>query len=114
MSACLFCGIAAGTIPSSIIHQDDHAVAFEDINPQAPVHILVIPRKHVSSIGDMNSTEAGLLGHLFLTAATIAKEKGLAASGYRILTNTGPDAGQSVFHIHLHVLGGRPMGWPPG
>ena len=114
MSTCLFCGIAAGSIRSKVIYQDDQAVAFEDINPQAPVHVLIIPRKHVSSIGETDSAESALLGHLLLTGAKIAKEKGLTTSGYRILTNTGPDAGQSVFHLHLHVLGGRPMGWPPG
>lgn len=114
MSTCLFCGIAAGSIPSKVIYQDDQAVAFEDLNPQAPVHVLIIPRKHVSSIGETDSAASALLGHLLLTGAKIAKEKGLTTSGYRILTNTGPDAGQSVFHLHLHVLGGRPMGWPPG
>ena len=114
MSECIFCRVAAGTLPSRIVHQDDQTVAFEDVNPQAPVHILVIPRKHVVSIGEMDQDDSGLLGHLMLTCAKIAKEKGLTALGYRVVTNTGPNAGQSVFHLHLHVLGGRPMAWPPG
>ncbi len=114
MSECIFCRVAAGTLPSKVIHEDEQAVAFEDTNPQAPVHFLVIPRKHVVSIGEMHQGDSGLLGHLMLTCAKIAKERGLTASGYRVVTNTGPNAGQSVFHLHLHVLGGRPMAWPPG
>ena len=114
MSTCLFCRIAAGTVPSKILHQDDDVVAFEDINPQAPVHVLVIPRKHVPSIGETDAGDAALLSRLLMACAKIARDKGLASSGYRILTNTGLDAGQSVFHLHWHVLGGRQMGWPPG
>lgn len=114
MSECIFCRVAAGTLPSKVIHEDEQTVAFEDTNPQAPVHFLVIPRKHVVSIGEMDPGDNGLLGHLMLTCAKIAKERGLMASGYRVVTNTGPNAGQSVFHLHLHVLGGRPMAWPPG
>ncbi len=114
MSDCIFCRIAAGTLPSKVIHEDDQAVAFEDLNPQAPVHMLVIPRKHVVSIGEMDQADSRLLGHLMLTCAKIATEKGLAATGYRVVTNTGANAGQSVLHLHLHLLGGRPMAWPPG
>ncbi len=114
MSDCIFCRIAEGSIPAKVVHQDDQAVAFEDLNPQAPVHILVIPRKHVASIGESNAADADLLGKLMLTCARIAKERGLTPAGYRVVMNTGPDAGQSVFHLHLHVLGGRAMAWPPG
>lgn len=114
MSECLFCRIASGAIPSKIVHQDEHAVAFEDINPQAPVHVLVIPRKHVAALGDLDASDGALLSHLLMTCVKVAKDKGLAAGGYRVLTNIGRQAGQSVFHLHWHVLGGRPMGWPPG
>lgn len=113
MSDCLFCRIAAKTIPSKMVYEDDLAVAFEDVNPQAPVHVLVIPRRHVVSL-DAGKDETALLGHLLRTCAVVAVQKGLSPSGYRVVTNTGPDAGQSVFHIHLHVLGGRAMRWPPG
>ncbi len=114
MSECIFCRIAAGTISSKVVYQDDKAVAFEDVNPQAPVHLLVIPRKHVVSLGDMDSTDGDLLGHLLLICAKVAKDRKLGSSGFRVVTNTGPEAGQSVLHVHLHVLGGRHMGWPPG
>jgi histidine triad (HIT) family protein len=114
MSDCLFCKIAEKTIPSKPVHEDDKVVAFEDINPQAPVHVLVIPRKHVASVSELQAADAGLLGHLMLTAATVAKQKGIAESGYRVVLNTGRNGGQTVFHLHLHLLGGRPMHWPPG
>lgn len=114
MSDCIFCRIAAGTIPAKIVYQDEQAVAFEDVNPQAPVHVLVVPRRHIPSAGELAAADAGLLGHLALTCVKIAQDKGIAGSGYRIVTNTGANAGQSVFHLHLHVLGGRPMAWPPG
>lgn len=114
MTDCLFCRIVARTIPSRIVHEDDVAVAFEDVNPQAPVHVLVVPRKHVSSLKDMNSGDAALLGHLVLTCSKIAQEKGIAESGYRVVANTGREGGQTVFHLHFHVLGGRQIHWPPG
>lgn len=114
MGECLFCQIAAGTLPSKLVHQDEQAVAFEDINPQAPVHVLVIPRKHVASLGEAEAEDGALLTHLLRVCVDVAKAKGLGASGYRVLTNTGRGAGQSVFHLHWHVLGGRPLGWPPG
>lgn len=114
MSDCIFCRIVAGTIPSKIVYQDDHAVAFDDVNPQAPVHVLVVSRRHVGSVGDFEATDTALLGHLALTCVTVANRKGIAESGYRIVANTGANAGQSVSHVHFHVLGGRSMAWPPG
>ena len=114
MSDCLFCKIAEKKIPSKIVHEDDKAVAFDDVNPQAPTHVLVIPRKHVASIAELNEADIGLLGHLLLTGSKVAKQKGIAEGGYRFVVNTGKNGGQTVFHLHLHVLGGRPMHWPPG
>lgn len=114
MSNCIFCKIAEGTIPAKIIYRDEQAIAFEDLNPQAPVHVLVIPKRHISSIQDVTERDRELLSHLMLTGTKIAKEKGLSDAGYRIVTNIGRDGGQSVFHLHWHILGGRPMGWPPG
>lgn len=114
MSDCLFCKIAAKTIPAKLVHEDDQVVAFDDINPQAPVHTLVIPRKHVASMAELNEADAGLLGHLLLVGNQVAKQKGIAEGGYRLVVNTGRNGGQTVFHLHLHLLGGRPMHWPPG
>jgi len=114
MSDCLFCRIAEKTLPSKIVHEDDKCVAFDDVNPQAPTHVLVIPRKHVASIAELNEADAGLLAHLMMTGSKIAKQKGIAEGGYRMVVNTGKNGGQTVFHLHLHVLGGRPMHWPPG
>ena len=114
MSDCIFCRVVTGTIPSKIVYQDDHAVAFDDVNPQAPVHVLVVPRRHVGSVGDFEATDAALLGHLALTCVKVANQKGIAQSGYRIVANTGANAGQSVAHVHFHVLGGRSLAWPPG
>ncbi len=114
MTDCIFCKIAEKKIPSKIVHEDDRAVAFDDVNPQAPTHVLVIPRKHAASIAELNEADAGLLGHLMLTGSTVAKQKGVAEGGYRIVMNTGKNGGQTVFHLHLHVLGGRAMHWPPG
>jgi histidine triad (HIT) family protein len=113
MENCLFCKIAAGDIPSSIVYKDEHVVAFRDINPVAPQHILIIPQRHLSSMDDLTSEDAPLLTRIFMTAKQIAHESGLE-SGYRFLTNVGPDAGQSVSHLHFHLLGGRKLGWPPG
>ena len=111
---CLFCKIAEKKIPSRIIHEDDLAVAFEDVNPQAPVHFLVIPKKHIATVLDLGAEDDALMGHLYRLAAKLAAQKGIAQSGFRTLVNCNRDAGQSVFHIHLHVLGGRVMAWPPG
>lgn len=112
MSDCIFCSIAAGRIPAKLLYEDDDAVAFDDLHPQAPVHALVIPRRHIVSLAESSDADAALLGHLQRAAVAVAKAKGLAA--YRVVTNSGAEAGQSVFHLHLHVLGGRPMQWPPG
>jgi histidine triad (HIT) family protein len=114
MSDCLFCKIIAGTIPAKLVHQDDRAVGFRDINPQAPTHILVVPRQHIASLNDLAESDAPLVGHLHLVARQLAQAENIAASGYRTLFNTGPQAGQTVGHIHLHLLGGRPLAWPPG
>ena len=110
--SCLFCRIARGEIPAKIVAQTDDYIAFRDVNPQAPVHVLVIPRQHVPSLNETN--DAALVGRLVLLAAEIARSEGIAESGYRTVINTNADAGQTVFHIHLHLLGGRRMGWPPG
>jgi histidine triad (HIT) family protein len=114
MSECLFCKIVERTIPAALVYEDDLVVAFDDINPQAPTHTLVIPRKHVVSIAELQELDVGLLGHLMLVGNKIAKLKGIIDSGYRFVVNTGAHGGQSVFHLHLHVLGGRHMAWPPG
>ena len=114
MELCIFCKILKKEIPAKIVSEDEISLAFEDINPQAPVHILIIPKKHYSSLIDIPQEEKSLLGHLMIKAREIAKEKGLEKTGYRLVLNTGKDAGQAVFHIHLHLLGGREMSWPPG
>jgi histidine triad (HIT) family protein len=114
MSDCLFCRIIAGEIPASIVYQDDHLVAFNDINPQAPVHILVVPKKHVATLNDLTPGEDQLVGEMVRRAAAIASERGISAGGYRTVFNTNREAGQTVFHIHLHLIGGRSMHWPPG
>lgn len=112
MPDCIFCRIARGEIPSNIVYESDDCVAFRDVNPQAPVHILVVPRSHVPSLNE--TSDASLVGRLSLVAAELAKKEGIAEAGYRTVINTNADSGQTVFHIHLHLLGGRPMGWPPG
>ncbi len=111
---CIFCKIVAGEIPAGRVYEDDRAVAFKDINPQAPTHALVIPREHVASLNDADESHEALLGHLLLVAARVARQEGHAEGGYRTVINTGPDAGQTVFHVHVHVLGGRRLTWPPG
>jgi histidine triad (HIT) family protein len=111
---CLFCRIIAGTIPANIVYHDDHLVAFKDINPQAPMHVLIIPRRHVATLNDLANTDDPLVGEMVRRAAAIAREHGYADRGYRTVLNCNAEAGQSVFHIHLHVLGGRAMTWPPG
>lgn len=110
---CLFCRIIDGSIPSKAVYQDDRCYAFADINPQAPVHVLVIPREHVASIAEVDKENSSLIGHLLWAAAEIARSKGLA-KGYRTVINTGGDGGQTVDHLHVHLLGGRSMTWPPG
>ena len=111
--SCIFCRIAAKDVPAGIVYEDADVVAFRDLSPQAPTHILVIPKRHVASLTDMVEGDAALLGAMMLAAKKVALEAGLTG-GYRVVTNSGPDAGQSVSHVHLHVLGGRPMSWPPG
>jgi histidine triad (HIT) family protein len=114
MTDCLFCKIVQKAIPAKIVHEDDRTLAFDDINPQAPVHTLIIPKKHVAAVQDCRDLDSDLLAQLLMTCTNVAKQKGLTESGYRIVTNTGRDAGQTVFHLHFHVLGGRHMRWPPG
>jgi histidine triad (HIT) family protein len=114
MENCLFCKIADGQIPAKIVYQDENVVAFEDINPQAPHHILLIPRRHIASMAELTAGDGQMLAQVFTVAAKLARELGLEESGYRFLTNVGPNAGQSVFHLHFHLLGGRKLGWPPG
>jgi histidine triad (HIT) family protein len=109
---CLFCRIVRKEIPAKLVAEDEHSIAFRDINPQAPVHVLVIPREHVPSLDE--ASDAGLIGRLSLMAAEIARKEGIASTGYRTVMNTNAAAGQTVFHIHLHLLGGRSMHWPPG
>lgn len=111
---CIFCGIVEGRVPGAIVWEDDEVIAFRDINPRAPTHVLVIPRRHIASVNDLEAKDAGLVGRLFLAAKVVAREEGIAESGYRLVMNAGPDGGQTVDHIHLHVLGGRSMTWPPG
>lgn len=111
---CLFCGIAAGDIPSDQVHGDETVVAFRDIAPRAPTHILLVPREHIRSAAELTDDHAPIVGHLFAVAAQLARAQGIADAGYRIVTNVGRGAGQSVDHLHLHLMGGRPMTWPPG
>ena len=114
MTDCLFCKIINREVPASIVYEDERVLAFDDINPQAPTHVLVIPRRHIASLNEMSVEDDLLVGEMVRRAAAIAKERGLSAGGYRTVFNTNRDAGQTVFHIHLHLLGGRSMQWPPG
>ena len=116
MEDCLFCKIADGRIPGAIVYQDQDVVAFADINPQAPQHVLFVPRRHIASMADLTPEDSGLLGKLFAAAAHVASDLGVADAerGYRFVTNVGPEAGQSVQHLHFHLLGGRRFSWPPG
>ena len=114
MSDCLFCRIVAGEIPSDRVLEDDEIVAFRDIDPQAPTHVLIIPRRHIASLNELAPEDDALVGGMVRTAAAIAKDQGLSERGYRTVFNCNADAGQTVFHIHLHLLGGRTMAWPPG
>lgn len=112
--ACLFCEIVAGRSPARIVYQDESVVAFHDIHPQAPTHVLLVPRRHLTSLLDLTTSDDGLAGTLVRTARDLARSLGIAQDGFRLVFNCGDDAGYSVYHIHLHLLGGRLMGWPPG
>jgi histidine triad (HIT) family protein len=113
-AACIFCKIASREIPAEILHESDTVVAFRDTNPQAPVHILLIPKDHIPSAAEIGSGNAGVLADIVQAASHLADAEGIATGGWRLVTNVGPDAGQSVFHLHFHLLGGRDMAWPPG
>lgn len=114
MDGCIFCRIAAKEIPASVVYEDDEILAFDDINPKAPVHVLIIPKEHFASLNELPEGLEGLLGRVLVKARAVAEAKGVGESGYRIVLNTARDSGQDVFHIHFHVLGGRKMTWPPG
>lgn len=114
MTDCVFCRMVAGAIKPDTVYEDDEVLAIRDINPQAPVHILVIPKRHIDTVNDLMESDAELVGRLVLAAGRLAQDEGIAESGYRTVLNCNAGAGQSVFHVHLHLLGGRPMGWPPG
>ena len=114
MSDCIFCRIASKDINSDTVWEDEHCVAFRDLNPQAPAHILVVPRKHVGNLAEASPEDQALLGHLLLVCQRLAREEGVEKSGYRVVVNSNADAGQSVEHLHFHVFGGRAMRWPPG
>jgi histidine triad (HIT) family protein len=114
MTECLFCRMVAGEIQPDMVYEDDEIMAFRDVNPQAPTHVLVIPKRHIATTNDLQPDDAELVGRMVLVAGKVAVDDGVDERGYRVLLNCNREAGQSVFHIHLHVLGGRPMGWPPG
>jgi histidine triad (HIT) family protein len=114
LSDCLFCKIAGGEIPATVVHRDERIVAFRDINPQAPVHILLVPREHVASLDAAGDGHRDLLGDLLLRARDLARSEGIEEDGYRTVLNVGADGGQTVHHVHVHLLGGRSLGWPPG
>ncbi len=114
MSECLFCKFVNHAIPTQVVYEDDHTFAFRDINPQAPTHILVVPRVHIENLATMEREHETLIGHLLWVCAELARREGIEADGYRVVLNTNRDAGQSVYHLHFHLLGGRHMTWPPG
>jgi histidine triad (HIT) family protein len=114
MSDCLFCKIIERRIPASIVYEDEHLLAFNDINPQAPTHVLVIPKRHIPTLNDLQAEDEAIVGEMVRRGATIAAERGLSAGGFRVVFNTNGDAGQTVLHVHLHLIGGRTMTWPPG
>jgi len=114
MTECIFCKIINGEIPAKIIHQDEKVIAFDDLNPQAPIHKLIVPRQHIATLNDVNPKDKEIMGHMLYIAKQLADELNIAEQGYRTLINCNADGGQVVFHIHLHLLGGRPMHWPPG
>ncbi len=114
MADCIFCRIISGDVPADMIHKDEMVTAFRDVNPQAPTHVLIVPNKHIASLNDLTGEDKALVGHIVQTAVQIASSEGLAERGFRVVANCGPEAGQSVDHIHFHLLGGRALGWPPG
>ena len=114
MNECLFCKMGSGVIPCDKVYENEYLLAFRDIDPKAPTHILIIPKKHITTLNEINENDQDLLGELLLTAKKIAKDEGIDTSGYRTVFNCNSDGGQTVFHIHMHLLGGRPMAWPPG
>ncbi|NOY62704.1 MAG: histidine triad nucleotide-binding protein [Gammaproteobacteria bacterium] len=114
MQECLFCKMVAGQITPDSVYEDDQVLAFRDINPQAPVHLLIIPKQHIATINDVDEQHVALMGRLFWVAKKVAAQEGLADPGYRVVMNCNEDGGQAVYHIHLHLLGGRALGWPPG
>ena len=114
MNECLFCNMVSGAIPCDKVYENEYVLAFRDIDPKAPTHILIIPKKHIKTLNEINENDQDLLGELLLTAKKIAKDEGIDTSGYRTVFNCNSDGGQTVFHIHMHLLGGRPMAWPPG
>lgn len=114
MSDCLFCKIIDGSIPAKRVYEDEHVIAFDDLNPQAPLHVLIIPRKHIATINDIQPEDTESIGRLYLAAKEIAQQAGVAGDGYRAVVNCGEAAGQTVFHLHMHVLAGRALSWPPG
>ena len=114
MSDCLFCRIAKKDIPASIVYEDDRVLAFNDINPQGPTHVLIVPKRHIATLNDLTPDDDQIVGEVVRRASAIAQERGISAGGFRTVFNTNRDAGQTVFHIHLHLVGGRSLGWPPG
>lgn len=114
MTDCVFCKIVAGEIPAKVVFEDEAVLAFEDLNPQAPVHVLLIPKKHIATLNDLTAEDAPVIGRMARTAAQIARDRGFAENGYRTVLNCNEYGGQSVYHIHMHLLGGRVMSWPPG
>jgi histidine triad (HIT) family protein len=114
MTDCIFCKIIAGEIPSTNVYRDEQATAFRDINPAAPTHILIVPNQHIDSVNALTAADEGLMGHLFVIAGQLARQEGFSEKGYRLIINTGPEAGQTVFHVHLHLLGGARMKHPMG
>ena len=112
--SCIFCRIVDGEIPADVVHETENVIAFRDVDPKAPVHVLVIPREHVPSLGEASDGHRTLLGEVMMVARDVARSEGIAEEGFRAVTNTGEDGGQSVDHLHVHVLGGRALGWPPG
>jgi histidine triad (HIT) family protein len=114
MSDCLFCKMVSGEIEPDKLYEDDEVMAFRDISPQAPTHVLVIPKRHIATLNDLHSDDAAVIGKMAFVASQLAKQEGFAEQGYRTVMNCNADGGQAVFHIHLHLLGGRPLGWPPG
>jgi histidine triad (HIT) family protein len=114
MSDCLFCKFVSREIQPDVVYEDEDVLGFRDINPQAPTHVLIVPKRHISTLNDLQAEDAELVGKIYLAAQKVAQEEGISEPGYRTLINCNAEAGQTVFHIHLHLLGGRPMGWPPG